>query len=124
MHHKEQNAASNSTGIQTLLEAEKEAAKIVQKARQYRTQRTKDAHAEALKEIEELKASKNEAFKNFEQEHAGSSDQTTHRVEVETEQKRVEIEAAFNKNRDAVLAKLIETVYTVDPKIHPNAKFE
>ncbi|KAG0000036.1 hypothetical protein BGZ80_006441, partial [Entomortierella chlamydospora] len=56
--------------------------------------------------------------------HAGSSDQTTHRVEVETEQKRVEIEAAFNKNRDAVLAKLIETVYTVDPKIHPNAKFE
>ncbi|KAF9324432.1 hypothetical protein BG006_000525 [Podila minutissima] len=75
-------AASNS-GINTLLDAEKEASKIVQKARQY---------------------------------------QTSHRVEVETEQKRVEIEAAFAKNRDAVLQKLLETVYTVEPKIHPNAR--
>ncbi|KAG0304987.1 H(+)-transporting V1 sector ATPase subunit G [Dissophora globulifera] len=115
-------AASNSTGIQTLLEAEKEAAKIVQKARQYRVQRLKDARAEAAKEIDELKVSKNEAFKNFEQEHAGSSDQTSHRVEVETEQKRVEIEEAFAKNREAVLQKLLETVYTVEPKIHRNAR--
>ncbi|KAF9547201.1 H(+)-transporting V1 sector ATPase subunit G [Mortierella hygrophila] len=116
-------AASNSPGIQTLLEAEKEASKIVQKARTYRVQRLKDARAEAAKEIEELKASKNEAFQNFEQEHAGSSDQTSHRVEVETEQKRVEIEAAFAKNRGAVLHKLLDTVFTVEPKIHPNARF-
>ncbi|GJJ69378.1 V-type H+-transporting ATPase subunit G [Entomortierella parvispora] len=116
-------AASNSTGIQTLLEAEKEASKIVQKARQYRVQRLKDARAEAAKEIEELKAAKNEAFKGFELEHAGSSDETTHRVEVETEQKRVQIEAAFAQNREAVLQKLLETVYTVEPKIHPNARF-
>ncbi|KAF8944382.1 H(+)-transporting V1 sector ATPase subunit G [Haplosporangium gracile] len=116
-------AASNSTGIQTLLEAEKEASKIVQKARTYRVQRLKDARAEAAKEIEELKASKNEAFKNFEQEHAGSSDQTSHRVEVETEQKRVEIEAAFAKNREAVLHKLVDTVFTVKPEIHRNARF-
>ncbi|KAG0216108.1 H(+)-transporting V1 sector ATPase subunit G [Mortierella sp. GBA30] len=115
-------AASNSSGIQTLLEAEKEASKIVQKARQYRVQRLKDARQEAAKEIEELKAAKNEAFKNFEQEHAGSSDQTSQRVEVETEQKRVEIEAAFAKNREAVLQMLLETVYTVEPKIHPNAR--
>ncbi|KAG0052368.1 H(+)-transporting V1 sector ATPase subunit G [Gryganskiella cystojenkinii] len=115
-------AASNSTGIQTLLEAEKEASKIVQKARQYRVQRLKDARAEAAKEIEELKGAKNEAFKGFELEHAGSSDETTHRVEVETEQKRVEIEAAFAKNREAVLQKLLETVYTVEPKIHRNAR--
>ncbi|KAF9434455.1 H(+)-transporting V1 sector ATPase subunit G [Entomortierella beljakovae] len=117
-------AASNSTGIQTLLEAEKEAAKIVQKARQYRVQRLKDARAEAATEIEELKAGKNDAFKNFEQEHAGSSDQTTHRVEVETEQKRVEIEAAFSKNKGDVLVRLLETVYSVEPKIHINARFE
>ncbi|KAF9584987.1 H(+)-transporting V1 sector ATPase subunit G [Lunasporangiospora selenospora] len=115
-------AASNTAGIQRLLEAEKEASRIVQKARQYRVQRLKEARAEASKEIEDLKASKNDAFKNFEQEHAGSSDQISHRVEVETEQKRVEIEAAFAKNRGAVLAKLLETVYSVEPKIHPNAR--
>ncbi|KAF9921510.1 H(+)-transporting V1 sector ATPase subunit G [Linnemannia zychae] len=117
-------AASNSQGIQTLLEAEKEASKIVQKARTYRTQRLKDARSEAAKEIDELKAAKNEAFKNFEQEHAGSSDQTSQRVEIETEQKRVQIEAEFNKNRGAVLEKLLDTVFTVEPKIHPNARFD
>ncbi len=42
---------------------------------------------------------------------------------METEQKRVEIQAAFDKNRDAVLQKLLETVYTVEPKIHVNARF-
>jgi len=51
-------AHQNSQGIQTLLDAEKEAAKIVQKARQYRVQRLKDARTEAAKEIEELKAQK------------------------------------------------------------------
>ncbi|CAO3574482.1 unnamed protein product [Mortierella alpina] len=116
-------AASNSSGIQTLLDAEKEASKIVQKARQYRVQRLKEARTEAAHEIEELKASKQEAFKKFEQEHAGSSDQTSQRVEVETEQKRAEIQAAFDQNRDAVLQKLLETVYTVEPKIHVNARF-
>ncbi|KAG0246044.1 H+-ATPase G subunit-domain-containing protein [Mortierella sp. GBAus27b] len=115
-------AASNSEGIQKLLEAEKDAGRIVQKARQYRAERLKDARTEAAKEIDKLKAEKDEAFKAFEQEHAGSSDQKTQRVEVETEQKRAEIEDAFAKNRAAVLQKLLDTVYTVEPKIHPNAR--
>ncbi|KAF9359551.1 H(+)-transporting V1 sector ATPase subunit G, partial [Mortierella sp. NVP85] len=116
--------AANSEGIQKLLEAEKEAGKIVQKARTYRVQRLKDARAEAAKEIEEMKEAKNEAFKAFEQEHAGSSDQTSHRVEVETEQKRADIEADFAKNRAAVLQKLLDVVYTVEPQIHRNARLE
>jgi V-type H+-transporting ATPase subunit G len=41
----------SSQGISTLLEAEKEASKVVQKARQYRIQRLKDARTEALKVI-------------------------------------------------------------------------
>ncbi|KAF9161753.1 H(+)-transporting V1 sector ATPase subunit G [Actinomortierella ambigua] len=107
---------------QTLLEAEKEASKIVQKARQYRVQRLKDARAEAAKEIEELKAAKNQAFKEFEQQHAGSSDKTSQHVQVETEQKRVQIEAEFSENSEAVLQMLLDTVYTVEPKIHRNAQ--
>jgi V-type H+-transporting ATPase subunit G len=39
----------STQGISTLLDAEKEASKIVQKARQYRIQRLKDARTEALK---------------------------------------------------------------------------
>jgi len=68
---KETQAAQQTQGIQTLLEAEKDAAKIVQQARQCsswfrsfpahngemrsvdRVQRLKDARSEAQKEIEE-----------------------------------------------------------------------
>jgi ATP synthase subunit G len=66
--------AANSQGIQTLLEAEKEAAKVVQKARQYRVQKLKDARSEAAKEIEEYKASKDAEFKKFESEVSGVGD--------------------------------------------------
>ena len=82
--------AANSQGIQTLLEAEKEAAKVVQKARQcklrsfpssnvvlmtlpYRVQKLKDARSEAAKEIEQYKDSKEQEFKKFESEVSRSS---------------------------------------------------
>lgn len=78
----------SAQGIQTLLDAEKEASKIVTKARECertlgentvgqvgtdsyrldRTQRVKDARGEASKEIEELKAKKEAEFKEFESE--------------------------------------------------------
>merc|ERR1712225_229762 len=63
--------AANTAGIQTLLDAEKEAAKIVQKARDYRTQRVKDAGGEAAKEIEAYKAKVEREFQAIEQEHSG-----------------------------------------------------
>ncbi|KAG1632226.1 hypothetical protein G6F45_004261 [Rhizopus arrhizus] len=58
-------SVSNSQGINTLLDAEREAAKIVQKAKQYRVQRAKDARLEAAKEIENIKAQKNAEYQSF-----------------------------------------------------------
>jgi V-type H+-transporting ATPase subunit G len=57
---------SATPGISTLLDAEKEAAKIVAKAKAYRIQRLKDARLEASKEIEALKAAKAAEFAQFE----------------------------------------------------------
>jgi hypothetical protein len=89
-------AAQQSQGIQTLLEAEKEAAKVVQQARQCtfcsvhasvnlielmaygycgyecilvgidRVQKLKDARAEASKEVEDYKKQKEQEYKTFE----------------------------------------------------------
>lgn len=81
-------AAQQTQGIQTLLEAEKEAAKVVQQARQRtslwlylsllalalmscgmssdRVQRLKDARTEASKEVEEYKRQKEQEYKAFE----------------------------------------------------------
>ncbi|KAL1923458.1 uncharacterized protein VTP21DRAFT_8438 [Calcarisporiella thermophila] len=112
--------AAQNQSIQTLLEAEKEAAKIVQKAKQYRVQRLKDARTEATKEIEQLKHQKEEEFKMYEKEHTGTSSQLVQRLEAETEQKIKEIREQYEKNKKEVVEKLLLTVTTVEPKIHEN----
>lgn len=55
-------SAQNSRGIQTLLEAERKAHEIVQNARSYRAQRLKASKADAAKEIEEYKKTKEAEF--------------------------------------------------------------
>ncbi|CAG8667251.1 12083_t:CDS:2 [Gigaspora rosea] len=113
-------AAQSSQGIQTLLEAEKEAAKVVQKARTYRVTRLKEARTEAIKEIEALKARKNAEFQAFEAEHAGSSDQSVALVEAETESRLVTIQEAFENKKSVVMEKLFAAVTNVQPKLHKN----
>ncbi|RKO85369.1 H+-ATPase G subunit-domain-containing protein, partial [Blyttiomyces helicus] len=113
---REQEKAQSAQGIQTLLEAEKDASKIVAKARQYRIQRLKDARTEAAKEIEALKAERNKEFANFEKQYSGSSDDTFSKVNAETETRLVEVAEAYQKNREAVFDLLMEKVVTVEPK--------
>ncbi|KAI9620831.1 hypothetical protein H4Q26_013501 [Puccinia striiformis f. sp. tritici PST-130] len=80
-------SAQQSQGIQALLDAEKEAARIVEKAREYRSQKLKDARGEAAKEIESLKSKREEEFKEFEQQHSGNTDSQQKVLEEETKQK-------------------------------------
>ncbi|KAI4209154.1 MAG: hypothetical protein LQ349_009573, partial [Xanthoria aureola] len=58
-------SAQNSKGIQTLLDAEREAQKIVQKDR---SKRVKDARSEAQKEIDDYRKQKEDEFHKFEKE--------------------------------------------------------
>lgn len=48
-------------------QAEREAQKIVQSAREYRTKRVKDARSEAQKEVEEYRSRKEQEYKQYEQ---------------------------------------------------------
>ncbi|KAG5635266.1 hypothetical protein H0H81_011891 [Sphagnurus paluster] len=115
-------AAQQSQGIQTLLEAEKEAAKIVQQARQYRVQRLKDARAEASKEIEQYKQAKEQEFRAFESSHAGTTSVAQTAVDKETEDKLQAISASYNQAKDAVVQKLLDRVVLVNPELHRNLK--
>jgi len=117
-------AAQNSQGIQTLLEAEKEASKIVQKARQYRVDRLKAARSEAEKEIQALKAQKVAEFAAFEKEHIGSSDEVNQKNTRESEEQIANIKATFQQNKNQVLDKLVKCVVTVEPKVHINSKLK
>nr|GAT46755.1 vacuolar ATP synthase subunit [Mycena chlorophos] len=115
-------SAQQSQGIQTLLEAEKDAAKIVQQARQYRVQKLKDARSEAQREIDEYKKSKEDEFKAFEASHAGTTSSAQTAVDKETEASLKTITASYNKNKEEVVKKLLDRVVLVKPELHRNIK--
>ncbi|CAL1714720.1 unnamed protein product [Somion occarium] len=115
-------ATQQSQSIQTLLEAEKEAAKVVQQARQYRVQRLKEARTQASKEINEYRQSKEQEFKAFEASHAGSIQTVQAAIDKETEVKRAEITKQYQQNKDKVVKKLLDRVVLVEPELHRNLK--
>ncbi|KAL1296587.1 hypothetical protein AAFC00_000084 [Neodothiora populina] len=108
-------AAQNSAGIQTLLDAEREAQKIVQKAREYRTKRVKDARSEAQKEIEEYRQKKEEEFKSFEKEHTSGNKKAEEDAEKENEEKLKEIKEIGGKQGQKVVEDLLKAVTDVKP---------
>ncbi|EWC43452.1 V-type proton ATPase subunit G [Drechslerella stenobrocha 248] len=115
-------SAQNSHGIQTLLNSEQEAQKIVQKARAHRVQRVKDARAEAQREIEEYRRKKEEEFAKFEAEHSGINAQAEKDAEKEIEGKLKEIALAGEQNRAQVVKDLITAVTSVKAEPHVNSK--
>jgi hypothetical protein len=44
-------------------------------------------------------------------------------ADTDTEQKLQELKVKLDKNKEAVIQKIMETIVRVDPKIHENYKF-
>ncbi|KAL2178363.1 H+-ATPase G subunit-domain-containing protein [Thermothelomyces heterothallicus CBS 202.75] len=108
-------SAQNSAGIQTLLDAEREASKIVQKAREYRTKRVREARDEARKEIEAYRAKKEAEYKAFEAQHTQGNKQAEEEANREAEAKIAEIKEAGKKNQDKIIKDLLAAVYEAHP---------
>ncbi|KAH9983896.1 H+-ATPase G subunit-domain-containing protein [Russula compacta] len=117
-------AAQQSQSIHTLLEAEKEAAKVVQQARQYRVQRLKDARTEAAKEIEVYRKVKEQEFSAFQSSHVGITQDVQSNIDKETEEKLGNITEAYNEHKDDVLGKLLDRVVLVQPELHRNLRLQ
>ncbi|KAI5920995.1 vacuolar ATPase [Camillea tinctor] len=113
-------SAQNSAGIQTLLDAEREASKIVQKAREFRTKRVREARDEAKKEIDAYRKSKEEDFKKFESEHTQGNKQAEDEANKEADAKIKEIQASGKKNQGQVVDDLLKAVFEVKP-VAPSA---
>ncbi|WFD28367.1 triacylglycerol lipase [Malassezia nana] len=112
--------AQKSQGIQTLLDAEKEASKIVEQARSYRTQKLKEAQTEAEKEIAEIKAQKQKELDEFQKKYEGSQSSTQDQIDRDTKERLQDIQQAFDKKRGELVQKLLERVGKVDPQPHRN----
>ncbi|OAL54220.1 H+-ATPase G subunit [Pyrenochaeta sp. DS3sAY3a] len=109
-------SAQNSAGIQTLLDAEREAQKIVQQAREYRTKRVKDARNEAQKEIEEYRKEKENEYQKFEKEHSSGNQKAEEEAKKDTDVKVKEIEQLGSKSGSKVVEQLIEAVVNAHPE--------
>ncbi|KAI9660916.1 MAG: hypothetical protein M1821_009243 [Bathelium mastoideum] len=106
-------SAQNSAGIQTLLDAEREAQKIVQKDR---TKRVKDARSEAQKEIDDYRKQKEEEFKAYEKEHSSGNQKAEEDANKDTEEKINEIKGIGDKEGKKVVEDLLKAVFDVKPE--------
>jgi len=113
---------SNSQGITTLLDAEKEAQKIVIKAREYRNSRVKDARGEAAKEVEAMTARREADYKKAEEEHSGDADANQDEVDKATKSELDTLKSSFEQNRSKVVDQLLERLVEVSPALHRNYK--
>ncbi|KAJ2726220.1 hypothetical protein GGI07_000697 [Coemansia sp. Benny D115] len=104
-------STSHSQGIHTLLEAEKEASKIVTQAREYRVKRLNNARTEATTDIEKIRARKNQELEEIQKKSVNQSEMSAN-IQKETDAQMAAIREQFEKNKQEAIAKLIEAVVT------------
>ncbi|XP_062617315.1 V-type proton ATPase subunit G 2-like [Saccostrea cucullata] len=114
--------ASQSTGIQQLLKAEKQAAEKVADARKRKAKRLKQAKEEAQQEIEQYRAQREAQYKKYEQSVLGSRGDMESKIEASTRQKLKELESNMGKNKEVAIKRLMEIVLDIKPEIHGNWK--
>ncbi|XP_023674395.1 V-type proton ATPase subunit G 1 [Paramormyrops kingsleyae] len=112
--------ASQSQGIQQLLQAEKRAAEKVAEARKRKNRRLKQAKEEAQAEIEQYRLQREKEFKTKEAAALGSHGSSAVEVDKETADKMECIQKSYQQNREAVLGNLLKMVCDIKPEIHVN----
>ncbi|KAL9011647.1 MAG: hypothetical protein Q9173_003525 [Seirophora scorigena] len=115
-------SAQNSKGIQTLLDSEREAQKIVQKAREYRSKRVKDARSEAQREIEDYRKQKEEEFKKFEKEHSSGNKKAEEDARQDADDQMRSIKSSGDKAGAQVVEDLLRVVTDARPEVPDRVK--
>lgn len=106
-------SASNSNGIQALLEAEKTAQESVQEARAFRSQRLKASKTDAAKEIEDYKKKKESEFSQQTSEFHAAEDKAESSGEKSAQSDIEALKKSAEKSRAQVVKYLVEQATTV-----------
>ncbi|XP_028656286.1 V-type proton ATPase subunit G 2-like [Erpetoichthys calabaricus] len=114
--------ASQSQGIQQLLQAEKRAAEKVAEARKRKTRRLKQAKEEAQAEIEQYRTEREREFQQKQQAAMGSQGNLSSEVEQQTKKKIQTMQTNYQRNREKMLRQLLTLVCEIKPEIHNNYK--
>lgn len=110
-----------SSGIQSLLRTEKEAAEIETEARKYRTNRLKAAKSDAQKEIDEYKKQKEAELKEYELKHAGLNESEDKVADEKVKVELDSIKAKYQQKKSEVIDLLVKATIEANPEIHINA---
>lgn len=112
--------ASQSQGIQALLQAEKRAAEKVAEARKRKARRLKQAKEEAQAEIEKYRTESEAQFKEHEAKHMGTRTDIAAKIDADTKTKILAMNDSVAKHRDEVMDSLMKHIANVEPKVHEN----
>lgn len=112
--------ASQSTGIQQLLAAEKRAAEKVAEARKRKARRLKQAKEEAQAEIEAYRRERERQYKDHENQILGSKGDMESKVEQSTRQKIADLNRNVERSSEIALSKLLAHICDITPELHEN----
>ncbi|CAI9165893.1 unnamed protein product [Rangifer tarandus platyrhynchus] len=111
--------ASQSQGIEQLLQAEKRAAEKVSEAHKRKNRRLKQAKEAAQAETEQHRLQREKELKAKEAAALGSRGSCSTEV-ADTQEKTTILQTYFRQNRDEVLGNLLAFVCDIRPEIHEN----
>uniref|UniRef100_A0A8C8VQN2 V-type proton ATPase subunit G n=1 Tax=Pelusios castaneus TaxID=367368 RepID=A0A8C8VQN2_9SAUR len=112
--------ASQSQGIQQLLQAEKRAAEKVAEARKRKGRRLRQAKEEAQAEVERYRLEQERDFQQKQQAALGSQGHVSAEVELQTRRRVQAMLGGHAQGRERVLRRLLGLVCDVRPQLHPN----
>eukprot|EP00698_Gefionella_okellyi_P006506 TRINITY_DN15841_c0_g1_i1.p1 TRINITY_DN15841_c0_g1~~TRINITY_DN15841_c0_g1_i1.p1 ORF type:complete len:125 (-),score=35.03 TRINITY_DN15841_c0_g1_i1:20-394(-) len=112
--------AAQPSGITKLLEAEREANEIVDAARKARTKLMKEAEGKAKAERDKFQAEQEAEYQTFAQQSGGQSDEIFGKLQQDTTDQITKLQESARRNKEQVIAKLLQYVADVSTDVHPN----
>merc|ERR1711917_127588 len=112
--------ASQSEGIQRLLEAEGEAKKLLDQARRQKAIKLKQAKEEAKVEIAKFTKERESEFKAKEADILGGKEECLQKINFETEQKLAEMNNRVQQKEQLVINDLVAQVANIVPQLPQN----
>lgn len=112
--------ASQSTGIQQLLAAEKKAAEKVGEARKRKARRLKQAKEEAQQEVEQYRQQRERQYREHEARIMGSKGDVEAKIDQTTQLKIQELHHNLQAHKEKGLARLLTIVCDIQPELHQN----
>ncbi|XP_044157614.1 V-type proton ATPase subunit G 3 isoform X2 [Bufo gargarizans] len=116
--------ASQSQGIQQLLQAEKRAKDKLEEAKKRKNKRLRQAKEEAIAEIDQYKLKRENDFRRIQTTIMGSQGNLATNIDEQTGQKMLAYNANYQKYKENVLQELLKMIYDVNPELHVNYKYK